>query len=206
MHARVAAFENRDMSRVDDLIEIVRERGSAGEPVPGALAMLMLIDRSAGTALGVSLFENEEAIGAAEPAFERMGDEIPEELRGRRVSVDTFEVVIHEVSEGAAAARVSTLAGAADALDELIRNAEENILPEARELEGWKGVIALVDRRTGTSKLITLWESQDALRASERAADELRRRSAEHAGETIVGVERYEVPLLFDRAPKLVAR
>jgi len=204
MHARVAAFENRDMSRVDDLIQIVRDR-SAGELPSGALGMLMLLDRSAGTALGVSLFESEEAIRQAEPAFDRLGDEIPEELRGKRVSVDYFEVAIHEVSEDAKAARVSTLSGPANAIDESIRNAEENILPQGRELDGWKGIIALVDRQTGTQKLFTLWEDEAALKASELAADSLRRRSAEAAGAAIVSVERYEMPLIRDRAPRLVA-
>src|SRR5436309_81063 len=105
MHARVAAFENPDMSRTDDLIKIVRDRGAAEEqPIPGALAMLMLVDRSAGTALGVSLFENEQAIAAAEPAFDRLAAEIPEELRGRRVSVEIYEVAIHEAAENAHAA------------------------------------------------------------------------------------------------------
>jgi hypothetical protein len=205
MHARIAAFENREMSRVDDLVQILRERAGDEEPVPGALAMYMLIDRSAGTALGVSLFENEATIKAVEPEFERLGDEIPEELRGRRVSVDVFEVALHEVAEGAKAARVSNFTTPTDAVDEMFRNAEENILPEAREIDGWKGAIGLVDRRTGASKLITLWESTEALQASERIADELRERSAQHAGGSIDRIERFEVPLMFDRAPKLVA-
>jgi hypothetical protein len=206
MHARVAAFENPDTSRIDDLLKVVRDRsGTEEQPIPGAMAMLMLVDRSAGTALGVSLFDNEQAIAAAEPAFDQLGDEIPEELRGRRISVDTYEVAIHEVREDAKAARVSSVMASPDTLDELIRNAEDSILPEARELEGWRGVIALVDRQTGASKLITLWESQEALQASESAGEDLRRRSAQHVGGSISGVERYDVPMMFDRAPKLVA-
>jgi hypothetical protein len=167
--------------------------------------MLMLIDRSTGSMLGVSLFENEQAIGAAEPTFERMGDEIPEELRGRRISVDRFEVAIHEVAEDATAARLSTIVGSPNVVDELVHHAESTILPEARELDGWKGVIALVNRSTGECKLITLWESRQALQASEEAANDLRRRSADHVGDTIVDVQRYEVPMMYDRAPKLVA-
>ena len=189
MHARVAAFENRDMSHVDDLVKIVRERAMGESPIPGALAMLMLVDRSGGTAVSVSLFESEEEILAAEPAFERLADEVPEALRGRRVSLDAFEVAIHEVAGDATAARLSILTGLPEALDETIRNAEQSILPEVRELDGWKGAIALVDRQTGTTKLITLWESEEALRASEEAANDLRRRSAEHAGGAIASVE-----------------
>jgi hypothetical protein len=205
MHARIAAFEATEKTRTDDLIRDVRDRATGEEPpVPGALAMLMLVDRSAGTMLGVSVFEDEAAIANAEPAFERLGDEIPEELRGRRVSVNTYEVAIHEVIDDAKAARVSGIKATPETVDELVRYAEDTILPEARELEGWMGVIGLVNRAAGKAKLITLWESQEALQASETAGEGLRRRSAEHVGGEIGQVGRYEVPMMFDRAPKLI--
>jgi hypothetical protein len=105
MHARVAAFENRNMSRIDELVQRIRDRQGAGNEIPDALGMYLLVDRTAGAMLGISLFESEDAIRAAEPVFERMGDEVPEELRGKRVSVDLFEVPIHEVTEGRASAR-----------------------------------------------------------------------------------------------------
>ena len=80
MYARVAAFEQPDVSIVDDLIDTVRERSqSARTELPDAQAFLMLVDRENARSLGITFFENEEAIRRAEPAFERMGDEIPEE-------------------------------------------------------------------------------------------------------------------------------
>jgi aminopeptidase N len=205
MHARIAAFEATDPSRVDDAITVVKSRATGDEPpIPGALAMLMLVDRAAGKALGVSLFEDEAAIAAAEPAFERLGDEIPEEVRGRRTSVNTYEVAIHEVLDEAKAARVSAIKATPETIDELVRYAEDTILPEARELDGWRGVIGIVSRSAGKAKLITLWESEEAMRASETAGDDLRRRSAEHVSGEIAHVSRFDVPIMFDRAPKLV--
>jgi len=62
----------------------------------------------------------------------------------------------------------------------------------------------LVNRTTGASKAITLWESHDAMAASETQATTMRQRTADAAGETIAGIERYEVAVSFDRAPKLV--
>ncbi len=93
MYARVATFEQRDMSRVDELMAKVRELDRAGT-VPEAEGMLMLIDRANGRAMGITLFATMEALRDAEPAFERMGDEIPEELRGRRIGVETYEVAM----------------------------------------------------------------------------------------------------------------
>ena len=204
MHARVAAFENRDTSRTDELVQLVRDRQSAGTEMPDALGMYVLIDRAAGTMLGMSLFESEDAIRAAEPVFERMGNEIPEELRGKRLSVDTYEVALHEVADGVTAARISTFAGDPAKIDEGLRHAVQDVLPDARAIDGWKGIVMLVDRTTGAEKTITLWESQAALEASEAAAEELRARAAEDSGQRIVSVERFEVPISFDRAPRLV--
>ena len=204
MHARVAAFENRDISRTDELVQLIRDRQSAGTEMPDALGMYVLIDRAAGTMLGMSLFESEDAIRAAEPMFERMGKEVPEELRGKRLSVDIYEVAFHDVVEGAAAARISTFAGDPAKLDEGLRHAVQDVLPDARAIDGWRGIVMLVDRMTGAEKTITLWESQAALEASEAAAEDLRARAAEDSAQRIVSVERFEVPISFDRAPRLV--
>ena len=195
MYARVAAFENRDMSLADELIGTVRERARSGQDVLDARRVLMLIDREAGTALGLTFFESEDAIRQAEAGFDRMADELPAEMRGRRTSVDVYEVAIEDVGEGARTARVSSLEGPPDKIDEGIRFIKEQILPEARDLIGWRGVIALVDRAAGRTKTITLWDSDESLRASEERANQLRSEAAEAMGETVTGVDRYVVAL-----------
>ena len=192
MYARVAAFENRDMTGADELIAKVRERS---DPIPGAQGLLMLIDRAKGTALGITLFGTEQAIRDAEPAFEEMAATIPAEQRGRRVSVNTYEVLLLEGGTGAKAARVSTLEGAPEQIDEGTRRAIEDVLPRVRELDGFAGVISLGDRGTGTTKLVTLWTSADALTASTEAANALRREAAESADGTIASVEQFEVAI-----------
>jgi heme-degrading monooxygenase HmoA len=194
MYARVAAFENVDTSVVDDLLGRVRQNIDANR-LPDAQGGLMLLDRDQRKSLGITFFESEEKIRAAEPEFERMGDEIPEEQRGRRTSVETYELVIAEGGEGARAARVSVLEGSPGRLDEGTRYAQDEILPQLRQLGGFKGIVSLADRRRGHTKLISLWESDEALRASEEQANELRQRAAEGAASRVVGVERYEVAL-----------
>ncbi|TML52175.1 MAG: hypothetical protein E6G15_11365 [Actinobacteria bacterium] len=100
-----------------------------------------------------------------------------------------------EGGEGARAARVSVLEGSPESLDEGTRYAQDQILPQVRQVSGFKGVVSLVDRERGRTKLITLWESDEALRASEEQANQLRQRAAEGAASRVVGVERYEVAL-----------
>ena len=90
-------------------------------------------------------------------------------------------------------ARVSSFEGSPGPLDQLLSQVREEVLPRARQMEGFKGMIALGDPDSGKTMGITLWESEEALRASEEAANQLREESAEAGGDTIVEVERYEV-------------
>ncbi len=93
-------------------------------------------------------------------------------------------------------ARVSTYEGPPDRMQEGISHARERILPAVRNIAGFSGVLFLADRETGKALSITLWESEQAMRDSEEEASRLRSESAEAGGETIAGVERYEVPIV----------
>jgi heme-degrading monooxygenase HmoA len=92
-------------------------------------------------------------------------------------------------------ARVSIFEGSPDQIDEMLRQAQEQVLPSARQMDGFKGLIALGDRQRGKTLGITLWESEEAMRASEEAANRMRGETAEASGEQIASVERYEVGL-----------
>jgi len=94
-------------------------------------------------------------------------------------------------------ARVSTYQGPPNLTQEQVEEADryvrENTLPSVRQIDGFRGVIGLLDRQSGKSLSITFWESEQAMRASEEEANRLRQESAEAASETVENVERYEV-------------
>ena len=92
-------------------------------------------------------------------------------------------------------ARVSTFQGPPDQTSKGIRVAREQILPAARLQDGFVGIFLLYDREGGRSLAITLWETEEDLKASEEAALRARAESALASGDVIVGVERYEVAL-----------
>lgn len=192
MHARVASFEGGDQERLSQLAQERTESGAENLP-EGMRRAHLLADREANRRMFVTLFDGPEAIEAAERRFEQMGDEIPEDVRGRRTSVEVYEVAIDEDPGEPEAARVSLLDGSPDQVDAGTSEAQENILPRARELPGWKGVLSLVDRESGRGKLITFWESAESMQASEQQANQLRQESAEASGGKVQGVERYEV-------------
>jgi heme-degrading monooxygenase HmoA len=93
-------------------------------------------------------------------------------------------------------ARISTLEGSPDQIDEGLRYVRENILPQLQQQNGFKGMAALADRQSGKTLGVTFWESEEALRASEEAANKMREDSAQAMEDTIAGVERYEVGFL----------
>ena len=192
MYARVASFEGRDSSLTDQLIQRVRDQGPSS--IPDAKGFLGLFDRERGTALGITFFDSEEAIRNSQQAFEDMAQNFPAEMRGRRASVGVHEVMIFDGdTERAQAARVSSLEGSPKNIDDSVSRVRSETLPQVRELQGNVGAIGLADRASGRVTIITLWESTDALRRSEQQADRLREQAAESGGQTIAGVDRYEV-------------
>jgi heme-degrading monooxygenase HmoA len=93
-------------------------------------------------------------------------------------------------------ARVNRIEVPPEAIDDGVRRFQETILPRVRELDGYRGLVSLADRSTGTLMTIFFWESEDAMRASEEAASRIRGDAAAAAnvsGEVIV--ERYEVTM-----------
>ncbi len=71
-------------------------------------------------------------------------------------------------------ARMTKAQGIGSNLETAVQQMREEIVPRVRELDGFKGMIALVDREGDTFVTYTLWETQEALQASAEAANQLR--------------------------------
>lgn len=67
------------------------------------------------------------------------------------------------------------------------------IKPRKREEPGYRGLYAFVDRTTGRGVTITLWDSEDDMRASEAKAEQQRNEGTARAGGQVGDVERYEI-------------
>jgi heme-degrading monooxygenase HmoA len=64
---------------------------------------------------------------------------------------------------------------------------------ELENVDGFSHAYFLVDRVTGNAASITIWDSEEALRASSAKADELRQQGTEPSGSTIKSVDNYEI-------------
>ena len=95
--------------------------------------------------------------------------------------------------------RMTRLQTSPDAVEKGIAFFKENVVPKARTTSGNAGAILLVDRKTGTAIGITLWETTQALNASEQLGISSRTQGAAATGGSIVDVDRYE-QVLVDRA------
>jgi heme-degrading monooxygenase HmoA len=90
-------------------------------------------------------------------------------------------------------ARVTTLEGSPDRIDDGVSHIREQVLPQLQQMEGFKGFIALGDRQSGKLLGVALWESEEVLRATEEAVSRVRSGAAEATGGAVAGVEQYEV-------------
>ncbi len=86
-------------------------------------------------------------------------------------------------------ARATTYRGSPEHVQEAIVHYEEGI-PSIREIAGNRGALLLVDRSAGKGVGVTLWESEEAMQASRKRADEVRQQAQEPGGDP---VDEYEV-------------
>ena len=90
-------------------------------------------------------------------------------------------------------ARVTTLQGSPDKMDDATRHVQEQTLPQLQQMDGFKGFVALGDRNSGRLVGVAFWESEGALRATEQEVSGVRSGVAEAVDGTVASVEQYEV-------------
>ncbi len=92
-------------------------------------------------------------------------------------------------------ARTSTLEVPPEQIDEAVQNVREQVLPLIQQQDGFKGFIVLADRQAGKAIGVSLWESEEAMQASEEVGNRTRSETAQAGGGSVAGVDRYEVAL-----------
>jgi heme-degrading monooxygenase HmoA len=103
-------------------------------------------------------------------------------------------------------ARVTTVEGQADRLDEGIRTFQEQTVPFLQGQAGFQNAYLLVDRQRGRALAVSLWESSGAMQQTEETIAQQRQQVAQQMGASTPTVERYEVPVSQGSAPAQAAR
>jgi hypothetical protein len=96
--ARIASFEGGNTAELERISREAMDSGQMTMPA-GSTGAMALVDEAGGKRLFITWFDSRESIEAAAQQFEQMGDEIPEEIRGRRTSVDIYEVAWDSASD-----------------------------------------------------------------------------------------------------------
>ena len=86
--------------------------------------------------------------------------------------------------------RVSTIKGATD-IDAGIRFLEEKVVPELQQQRGFRGVTASADRAGGIVGVVSLWDTEQDMAASESAATKVRQEAVGVIGGDVT-VETFE--------------
>jgi heme-degrading monooxygenase HmoA len=68
-------------------------------------------------------------------------------------------------------------------------------LPVVRAIPGFSGYLALSDGERGDVLVLTLWASEQQMRASEETTVQLRSQVADKVGATVLSVERFRVAI-----------
>jgi heme-degrading monooxygenase HmoA len=90
-------------------------------------------------------------------------------------------------------ARVTTYGGSIEDYERGLDKMRSDIVPQVHDLPGCKGILSMVDKSTGHSLSITLWDSEDALASTREDAKRVRQQAADAVGATVTDVTEYEV-------------
>jgi hypothetical protein len=81
-------------------------------------------------------------------------------------------------------ARITTVEGKPEKVDEGVRTYREKVIPAIKKLHGFKHAYLLVDRKTGVNMSVVLWDTDKDLQSSMPTNLQLRSQFAEAVGAT----------------------
>jgi hypothetical protein len=179
----------------------------AAKAVPGNAGAVLLVDRTTGSGVGITLWETAQALSASEQVGITSRTESAAAMGGAIVKVERFEQVIQDRAQPPKAGvfvRQNTVAGTPERVDNVIKFMEQQVLPVLRTLKGYRALLMNVDRMTGRSTVATVGDTRADLEASEAKVSGLRRDAAAAAGAADVKVEIFETAFAEVKQPTRV--
>jgi len=90
-------------------------------------------------------------------------------------------------------ARVTRVRGNSESMEAGIAHFRDTLIAQLEQMPGFQDAVLMVDREHGDALAISMWDSAEALRESERRADTLREESASQMAASVTSVERFEI-------------
>jgi heme-degrading monooxygenase HmoA len=88
--------------------------------------------------------------------------------------------------------RRTRVEGSPDKLEQTVQNYQLQLLPAMKQEAGFRGAVLLANRATGAAQSVTLWENEQAERASRVTGEKLRAQAVQSSGGRVLDVESYE--------------
>ena len=99
-------------------------------------------------------------------------------------------------------ARVHKLSTTAEQYEDGLKLVREDLLPWARDCDGYCGAVGLVNRETGEALLVTLWSDENTRSKSAEPALRLSSMAALASGAEHESLENFEVSILEVLSPQ----
>jgi heme-degrading monooxygenase HmoA len=93
-------------------------------------------------------------------------------------------------------ARMTKITDLGADVDKSVQTVRDQVIPRVKDLDGYQGFVGFVDRDAGTFMSFTLWESEEAMRASEATTTQLRNEVAKQLTTQEPTVKRFETVIL----------
>jgi heme-degrading monooxygenase HmoA len=90
-------------------------------------------------------------------------------------------------------ASLTTVRGGGPDVSTTARMAAESMLTWLREFDGYRGLLVLGDPEAGNARIVSFWDSLDALDRSDKGRREVRESMVAAAGAELESVDRYEL-------------
>ena len=90
-------------------------------------------------------------------------------------------------------ASLTTVRGGGPDVSTTARMAAESMLTWLREFEGYRGLLVLGDPEAGNARIVSFWDSLEALERSDKGRREVRESMIAAAGAQLESVDRYEL-------------
>jgi len=115
----------------------------------------------------------------------------PSDPTGQRGPQSVDRLVFSERKEPAVFVRMTLTEGVPD-LDAAVAHLRDEVLPTIKDFQGFRGITASGDRKAGVIGILTLWDSEAELKASDAAASQVRENAIKAIGGRLVDVQVYE--------------
>ena len=176
--------------RVESVIQHIRDTVIPQlQEFSGFQGYLRLGGRRTGKGAAITLWETEDQLRASESvsAQARLQREQIAQM-AQAPTVEIYEVAAHSGplthSASGSYARMTTAAVSPSGVQPILDWIQGTTFPTARGMEGFQGGYSLIDRNGGKAMAVSLWESEERLRAVEGQLDQLRAQGAQVGGAT----------------------